>query len=223
MLKVLIADDQKLLRESFKTIIEKYGDMKVVACAANGKEAYELCGEFHPDVVLMDIFMPVCSGTEATKLIKSSYPQIKVLVVTASDDQSDVSEAISNGANGYILKNVGTEELMLAIKSTFHGLQIMHKDVFKPASFNTGYKETVKAKAKGKNNQVTINNIVVQMTDREMEIIRMIVDGKDNKEIGASLFIAEGTVKNTITTIISKLQLKDRTQLAVFAIKNNMV
>lgn len=219
MLKVLIADDQKLLRESFKTIIEHNGEMEVVACAANGQEAYELCGKFQPDVVLMDIFMPVCSGTEATKLIKSNYPQIKVLVVTASDDESDVSEAIRNGANGYILKNVGTEELMLAIKSTFHGLQIMHKDVFRPSSYNIRHKETVKVQS----NKVSVNNIDVLITDRELEIIRMIVEGKDNKEIGASLFIAEGTVKNTITTIISKLQLKDRTQLAVFAIKNNLV
>ncbi|SHI96041.1 response regulator transcription factor [Desulfosporosinus lacus] len=219
MLKVLIADDQKLLRESFKTIIENNGDMKVVACAANGREAYELCGEFSPDVVLMDISMPLCSGTEATKLIKSNYPQIKVLIVTASDDESDVFEAISNGANGYILKNVGTEELMLAIKSTFHGLQIMDKDVFRHESFNTCPKETVKVQT----NKVAVNDINVIITDREMEIIRMIVEGKDNKEIAASLFIAEGTVKNTITTIISKLQLKDRTQLAVFAIKNHLV
>ncbi len=162
MLKVLIADDQKLLRESFKTIIENNGDMKVVACAANGREAYELCGEFNPDVVLMDISMPLCSGTEATKLIKSNYPQIKVLIVTASDDESDVSEAINNGANGYILKNVGTEELMLAIKSTFHGLQIMHKDVFRPESFNRFPKEKVKVQT----NKVTINAIDVMITDR---------------------------------------------------------
>lgn len=219
MLKVLIADDQKLLRESFKTIIENRGEMNVVACAANGREAYELCGKCNPDVVLMDISMPVCNGTEATKLIKSDYPHVKVLIVTASDDEEDVSEAISNGANGYILKNVGTEELMLAIKSTYHGLQIMHRDVFKPATFNKNPKEPVRIQ----NNKVIINDIEIPISDREVEIIRMIVEGKDNKEIGASLFIAEGTVKNTITTIISKLQLKDRTQLAVFALKNHIV
>lgn len=219
MVKVLIADDQKLLRESFKSIIENNSDMKVVACAANGREAYELCDEFNPDVVLMDISMPVCSGTEATKLIKSNYPHIKVLMLTASDDESDVAQAISNGANGYILKNVGTEELILSIKSTYFGLQIMHKDVFRPASFNTHHKETKKLKS----NQVNVEGIDVIITDREISIIQMIVDGKNNKEIGASLFIAEGTVKNSITTIISKLQLKDRTQLAVFAIKNFLV
>jgi len=219
MLKVLIADDQKLLRECFKTIIENNSDMKVVACAANGREAYELCNKFNPDVVLMDIFMPVCSGTEATKLIKSSYPHIKVLILTASDDESDVAQAISNGANGYILKNVGTEELMLSIKSTYFGLQIMDKNVFRPASFNTHHKQTKQPES----NKVTIDGINVMITDREISIIQMIIDGKDNKEISASLFIAEGTVKNTITTVISKLQLKDKTQLAVFAIKNSLV
>jgi DNA-binding NarL/FixJ family response regulator len=219
MLKVLIADDQRLLRESFKTIIENNSDMKVVACAANGREAYELCSEFNPDVVLMDISMPICSGIEATKLIKSNYPHINVLMVTASDDESDVAQAISNGANGYILKNVGAEELILSIKSACVGFQIMHKDVFSPASFNLHHKETKKLNR----NKVTVEGIEVLITDREISIIQMIVDGKDNKEIGASLFIAEGTVKNTITTIISKLQLKDRTQLAVFAIKNSLV
>jgi len=219
MLKVLIADDQKLLRESFKTIIENNSDMKVVASAANGLEAYELCGKFKPDVVLMDISMPVCSGIEATKMIKLDYPQINVLIVTASDDKSDVSEAINNGANGYILKNVGTEELILSIKSAFYGLQIMHKDVFRPATLHMNPKETINFNR----NKVSVGGIDVTITDREIGIIQMIVDGKDNKEIGASLFIAEGTVKNTITTIISKLQLKDRTQLAVFAIKNSLV
>ena len=219
MLKVLIADDQKLLRESFKRIIENNSDIKVVACAADGREAYELCGIFNPDVVLMDITMPVCSGTEATKLIKSNYPHIKVLMLTASTDESDVAEAINNGANGYILKDVSTEELMLSIRSTYFGLHIMHKDIFRPTSFNTPHKEANNLKS----NKVTIDGIDVIITDREISILQMIVDGKDNKEIGASLFIAEGTVKNTITTIMSKLQRKDRTQLAVFAIKNFLV
>ena len=218
-MKIVIADDQKLLRECFQAIIENNSDMKVVACAANGREAYEACREFNPDVVLMDIFMPVCSGIEATKLIKSTYPHIKVLMLTASDDKSDVSQAINNGASGYILKNVGTEELLLSIKSTYFGLQIIDKDVLRPALFNTDLYETKKHKS----NKITIEGVDVIITDRELDIIQMIVDGKNNKEIGAALFIAEGTVKNTITTLISKLQLKDRTQLAVFAIKNILI
>jgi DNA-binding NarL/FixJ family response regulator len=218
MIKIIIADDQRLLRESFRNIIENNSDMKVVACATNGKEAYDLCQEHNPDVVLMDISMPVCSGTEATKLIKVKYPTIKVLILTASDDEEDVSEALSNGADGYILKNIGTEELILSIKSASLGFEIIHKDIFKSLSINIK-----KDKCKTGDKTIKIDDISVTLSDRELKVIEMIVDGKDNKEIGKSLFIAEGTVKNTITEIISKLQVKDRTQLAVFAVKNNFV
>ncbi|MBB6218786.1 DNA-binding NarL/FixJ family response regulator [Anaerosolibacter carboniphilus] len=218
MVKILIADDQRLLRESFKHIIENNSDMQVVACATNGREAYDFCGQFSPDIVLMDISMPICNGTEATRLIKAKYPNIKVLVLTASNDSGDVTKTISNGADGYVLKDIGSEELILSIKSTLLGLEIIHKDAFKHMLPND-YKESKKQKS----TVVNIGDVQISLTDRELAIIRMIVDGKDNKEIGASLFIAEGTVKNTITEIISKLQLKDRTQLAVYAIKNSLV
>lgn len=122
MTRVIIAEDQKLLRESFKNIIENNSDIKVVACATNGNEAYDLCKEYMPDVVLMDLSMPICNGTEATKLIKAELPSVKVLVLTASNDKSDVTDAISNGADGYILKDISTEELILSIKSTSLGL-----------------------------------------------------------------------------------------------------
>jgi DNA-binding NarL/FixJ family response regulator len=219
MIKVLIADDQRLLRESFKNIIENNSDIKVVACAENGKEAFEFCSNYNPDVVLMDISMPVCNGTEATKLIKSKHPNIKVLVLTSSNDEIDVAEAINNGADGYILKDVSTEELILSIKSASFGLEIFQKDVFKQFSLNKNNEDSEKQKIKA----LKVEGIDVQLTDREINILRLIVDGKDNKEIGVALFIAEGTVKNAVTDIISKLQLKDRTQLAVYAIRNNLV
>lgn len=214
----MLADDQKLLRESLKNLIENNSDMKVVASAVNGLEAYELCGTINPDIILMDISMPVCNGIEATKLIKSKYPSIKILILTASNDEEDVVEAIHLGADGYILKDIGTEELILSIKSAFLGLAVLHKDLLnihslnKPVSVRHSKSKTLK-----------INGIDVSLSERELKIIEMIVEGKDNKEIGASLFIAEGTVKNTITEIISKLQLKHRTQLAVYAVKNHLV
>lgn len=218
MTTVIIAEDQKLLRESFKNIIENNSDIKVVACATNGKEAYNLCNEYKPDVVLMDLSMPICSGTEATKLIKSDFPSIKVLILTASNDETDVADSISNGADGYILKDISAEELIISIKSASLGLGIITKDVLSPIVLNLR-KENKKAKKK----TVTIEGINISLTERELKIVSMIVDGKDNKEIGSSLFIAEGTVKNIITEIISKLQLRDRTQLAVYAVKNNLV
>ncbi|MBN7574531.1 DNA-binding response regulator [Clostridium sp. 2-1] len=218
MTRVIIAEDQKLLRESFKNIIENNSDIKVVACATNGNEAYDLCKEYMPDVVLMDLSMPICNGTEATKLIKAELPSVKVLVLTASNDKSDVTDAISNGADGYILKDISTEELILSIKSTSLGLRIITKDILSPMILNLR-KENKKAKKK----IIDINGINISLTERELKIVSMIVDGKDNKEIASSLFIAEGTVKNIITEIISKLSLRDRTQLAVYAVKNGLV
>lgn len=218
MTRVIIAEDQKLLRESFKNIIENNSDIKVVACATNGNEAYDLCKEYMPDVVLMDLSMPICNGTEATKTNKAELPSVKVLVLTASNDKSDVTDAISNGADGYILKDISTEELILSIKSTSLGLGIITKDILSPMILNLR-KENKKAKKK----IIDINGINISLTERELKIVSMIVDGKDNKEIASSLFIAEGTVKNIITEIISKLSLRDRTQLAVYAVKNGLV
>ena len=218
MTTVIIAEDQKLLRESFKNIIENNSDIKVIACATNGKEAYNLCKELKPNVVLMDLSMPVCSGTESTKLIKSEFPSVKVLILTASNDKADVTDAISNGADGYVLKDISTEELILSIKSTSLGLGIITRDILNPIIQNMN-KENKKSKKKN----VNIAGINISLTERELKIVSLIVDGNDNKEIGAFLFIAEGTVKNIITEIISKLQLKDRTQLAVYAVKNGLV
>lgn len=218
MTTVMIAEDQKLLRESFKSIIENNSDIKVVACAVNGKEAYDLCKEYKPDVILMDLSMPICNGTEATKLIKSDFPSTKVLILTASNDKTDVTDAIRNGADGYVLKDISTEELILSIKSTSLGLGIITKDILSPIVLDMSNESK-----NSKNKDIDIYGINISLTERELKIVSMIVDGKDNKEIGASLFIAEGTVKNIITEIISKLQLKDRTQLAVYAVKNGLV
>jgi DNA-binding NarL/FixJ family response regulator len=218
MITVIIAEDQKLLRESFKNIIENNSDIKVIACATNGKEAYNLCKEYKPDVVLMDLSMPICNGNESTKLIKSEFPSVKVLILTASNDKSDVTDALSNGADGYILKDISTEELILSIKSASLGLGIITKDVLNPILLNISIQNK-----KSKKKNISVSGINISLTERELKIVSLIVDGNDNKEIGAFLYIAEGTVKNIITEIISKLQLKDRTQLAVYAVRNGLV
>ncbi|MBD7911705.1 MULTISPECIES: response regulator transcription factor [Clostridium] len=218
MTTVIIAEDQKLLRESFKKVIESNSDIKVLACATNGLEAYDLCKKYKPNVVLMDLIMPVCNGSKATKLIKTDFPHIKVLILSASNDKKDVTDAIRNGADGYILKSISTEELILSIKSTSLGLGVITKDILNPMVLNI-HNENKKSLKRN----VSVAGINISLTERELHIVSMIVDGKDNKEIGASLFIAEGTVKNIITEIISKLQLKDRTQLAVYAVRNELV
>ncbi|MDF2589151.1 MAG: DNA-binding response regulator [Anaerocolumna sp.] len=219
MINVLIADDQRLLRESFKNILETNSDIHVVGCVTNGNEAYDFCTTFIPDVILMDIWMPVCNGINATKRIKAKYPKIKVLILTATFDELSVAEAIQNGADGYILKDIGTEELTLSIRCTAAGLGIIHKEVFNTVPLVKNLTDN----AVHAHKTITVNGIEITLSEKDLNIIRMIVAGNDNKEIATTLFMAEGTVKNKITEIIAKLHLKDRTQLAVFALKNNLV
>jgi DNA-binding NarL/FixJ family response regulator len=219
IMRLLIADDHKLLRESLKYVIENKTDFEIVGYAANGEEAFELCQKLLPDLVIMDIAMPVCNGIEATKKIKDKFPGIKVLMLTASYDGIDFSVALQNGADGYILKDVGTEELILSIQSTALGLGIIQKEFLNsliPMEQNKEKKPVI-------NNIIDVEGTKIKITDRQRKIIEMIVEGYDNKAISTALFIAEGTVKNNISEIISKLKLRDRTQLAVFAIKNNLV
>ena len=214
-MKVLIADDYRLLGDSIKSIIEQNSDIEVVACAANGAQAYQYCEEFKPDLVLMDIFMSVGDWLEATKRIKTKYPQIKILFLTSSADDYDLSEALINGADGYILKDIGTEELILSIRSTAVGLGIIQRELLDSIITRKFIGNEIRS--------TELDGIKVTLTKRELEILQMIVKGFDNKQISRALFIAEGTVKNNVTEIISKLRVKDRTQLAIYAIKNSVV
>ncbi|KNY25114.1 response regulator transcription factor [Pseudobacteroides cellulosolvens] len=215
MIKVLIVDDQAMLRQSLKFIIEQDLGIKVEATAGNGEDAFKLCGELKPDVVLMDIMMPVCDGIEGTRLIKSKYPNIKVIILTTFNNDENIKNALQNGAAGYLLKDADPEDLILAIKSVAKGMSIIHHDVFDNVVKKVGDIESDKPAIN--------NNPSIHFTDRELDVIRLIIDGKSNKEIGAELFITEGSVKNIITGTLDKAGLKDRTQLAVYAIKNHIV
>ncbi len=219
MVKVIIVDDQRLLRESIKRVFENSSDIEVLACASNGQEAFELCSSFNPDVILMDILMPVCDGIEATRLIKSKYPETRILMLTTSNEKANISRAINFGADGYVLKDVSPEELILAVKSLYAGLDIVHKEVYKTITLTLNSCTQSGALKK----VVTVGNEEVNLSERELEIIKMIAEGINNKEIASKFYITEGRLKNIITGIISKMKLKDRTQLAVFAIKNNLI
>lgn len=214
MIKVMLVDDQTMLRQSLKFIIEQDSKIEVVGSAGNGKEAFELCEELLPDVVLMDIMMPECDGVEGTRLIKSKYPHIKVIILTTFNNDENVKSALKNGAAGYILKDLDPDDLILAIKSVSKGMSIMHQNVFDSVVKRVNEEEE-EAPEKAQS--------AVHLTDREISVIRLIVDGKSNKEIGAILFITEGSVKNVVTGILEKIGLKDRTQLAVYAVKNHLV
>lgn len=215
MIKVLIVDDQAMLRQSLKFIIEQDSAIEVVATAGNGEDAFKLCSELNPDVVLMDIMMPVCDGIEGTRIIKSTYPNIKVIILTTFNNDENIKNALQNGAAGYLLKDADPEDLILAIKSVAKGMSIIHHDVFDNVVKKVSHIEPQKS--------AEVNGPNIHFTDRELDVIRLIVDGKSNKEIGAVLFITEGTVKNIITGTLDKAGVKDRTQLAVYAIKNRIV
>lgn len=215
VIKTVIVDDEIILRESLKRLIEMDEEISVVGCGGNGLEALELCQRLNPDVVLMDIVMPDCNGIDGTLLIKEKFPMVKVIILTTFDDDKNIAKALQNGADGYVLKMITPDDLILAIKSVAKGMSIMHRKVLNSVARQF---DPINP------SEPPINSsIPSQLTPREIELIRMIVDGKSNKEIAAEFFLAEGSVKNLVTSVLEKLNLKDRTQLAVFAVKNRLV
>lgn len=219
MIKVLIVDDQELFSDLLSYMLQNNPDIEVVAKAYNGNEAVRNAGIYEPDVVLMDISMPICDGIEAAGQIKELGLKCKVLMLTSSAESEDVTEAIKNGAAGYVLKSISKDRLILAIRSVHAGLEILDQDV---KSFAQTLPIHLSKDAK-KGRTVCIEGIEIELSERELQIIRMIVDGISAADMAKELFIAEGRLRNIITEIISKLMLNDRTQLAVFALKNKLV
>lgn len=209
MPRVIIADDVLLLRSGLKSILEQDSEIEVIALAADGREAYELSRELHPDCVLMDMRMAGTDGETGTRLIKSELPEVKVLVLTTFDDERTVSAALSSGADGYILKETDEKGLIGAVKSVSAGVKVFGGNVYESLVKKFTDSSAVPAKDFG-------------LTEREREIIALVAAGKDNREIAAELYLAEGTVRNQVSRLLEKLRLKDRTQLAVFAVKNNL-
>jgi len=215
-IRVVIADDIALFRNGLKTIIEQDDEINVIGCATNGKEAVELCEKYSPDVVLMDIKMPVMNGIEATKLIKEKNCSIKILILTTFQEDSDISDAIEYGADGYVLKDLEQLELIMVVKNIAKGLSVFHGNVIDNVRKQYQFKkEPDVLPEKAQNN--------FGLTERELEIVKLIIEGKKNKDIADKLFITEGSVKNMTSKILKKLNLEDRTQLAIFAVKNNLI
>lgn len=219
MINVLIAEDQALFRDLLEMMLSSSDDIQVTGSASDGNEAFKLAQDTTPDVILMDIHMPVCNGIEAVRKIKAAGLPCKILVLTASFGEEDVSDAIRSGADGYILKSVSKEELALAIRSVHTGMEVLHRDVRevarRPQPRITGDRKESKV--------LLISGIEVKLAERELKIMKYVVDGKTTAEIAQELYLAEGRVRNIITELISKLMLKDRTQLAVFAIRHRLV
>ncbi len=197
--RILIADDDPLIREALEIIIKNEKDFLLAAVASDGKEAADICISREIDVAVLDIRMPVKNGVEAAGII-CSRTQTKVLVLTTFDDDDLVKQAIDKGAKGYILKGAGVEEIKNAIRMIALGHNVFQDRVFKTIQQSAG-----KDKAD-----------LSDLSDREADIVKLISEGLSNREISERMFLSEGTVKNYINSILSKLHLKQRTQIAVY-------
>ena len=206
-IKVMLVDDEQLIRSGLKIMLETYPDIEVIHQAGNGREAFECCKKEVPDVVLMDIRMPVSTGIEGTKLIKEAYPEVKIVMVTTFQDTEYIVEAMQYGASGYLLKDSSYEAIYDGIKVALSGKVVMDATVSE--------KLVMQPKTPTMIEKTDISSF--GLTEREIELIRLVSQGLNNKEISEALFLSEGTVKNNISTILSKLALRDRTQLVIFA------
>lgn len=213
-IKIIIVDDEKLIRESLKIILSSDPSIEVLSLCENGEEAYNFCKENSVDVVLMDIRMPASDGVVGTKLIKEACPNTKVLILTTFNDDEYIIAAMKFGASGYLLKDTSHEIVLDSIKGVHNGNVIMNSAVASKMLQTTSLNDT--------SSPDDIRE-AFSLTSRELDVIISISEGLTNKEISEKLYVSEGTIKNYITEILSKLSLRDRTQIAIFAFKNNII
>ena len=216
MIRVLIADDQELIRQSLSFVLDAQADIEMVGTASDGREAIELVRREKPDVVLMDIRMPEVDGVECTRLIKSAYPQIKVIILTTFDDDEYVFGALRYGASGYLLKGVSVKELADAVREVVRGGSIIMPGVASKAL------EMFARMARGSMQIAIDEKQTADLQENEWRVIREVGCGKSNKEIAAALCLSEGTVRNYLSSVLSKLDLRDRTQLAIWAVQSGV-
>lgn len=209
MIKVLIVDDQGLIRQGLRVLLELEPDLEIVGEAENGEIAISLVAQLQPHVVLMDIRMPIMDGVAATKEILRRFTGIKVLVLTTFDDQEYVTAALQNGAMGYLLKDTPSEELAVAIRAVYKGYTQLGPGIVTKILTQFPPVETSQTPS--------VPPILAELTPREKEVLQLIATGASNREISQKLYISEGTVKNHVTNILNRLNLRDRTQAAIFA------
>lgn len=209
MIKVLLVDDQSLIRQGLKALLELEPDLEIVGEAENGEIAIDLVAQFQPDVVLMDIRMPIMDGVAATREMHKRFVGIKILVLTTFDNDEYVTAALQNGAMGYLLKDTPSEELAVAIRAVHKGYTQLGPGIAK--KLLTQFSTMVSSQSP------PAPPSLAELTPREKEVLRLIATGASNREIAQELYISEGTVKNHVTNILNRLNLRDRTQAAIFA------
>ena len=214
-LKVLVVDDHALFRRGLQMVLKSEGDIEVVGEAADGNEAVEKAQETMPDVILMDVRMPHRSGIEATQQIKDLLPHVKILMLTISDEEADLYEAIKAGASGYLLKEISIDEVADAIRSVSAGQSRLSPSM--AAKLLQEFAAMSKRAAEARQLPAP------RLTDREMEVLRLVAQGLNNRDIARDLFISENTVKNHIRNILDKLHLHSRMEAVVYAVKEKLL
>jgi NarL family two-component system response regulator LiaR len=210
-MKVIVCDDQAIVRDGLMMLLKLEPDIQVVGTADDGAAAVELVEKVKPDLVLMDLKMPVVNGVEATRQIRAKYPEVKVLVLTTYDDDQWVFDAIQAGATGYLLKDIPREDLVKAIKGTSSGKSYLDPAIAGKVLDQVSSRQTQSP-----------TFITDKLTSREIEILRLVAKGLSNTDISERLFLSEGTVRNHISAVLAKLGVSDRTQAAVIAIQHGL-
>lgn len=213
MIKLLIADSQTLIRQSLEITLNNQDNLSVIASVSTGQEILDHIRQKIPDMILMDIRMPEIDGIQCIKIVKEQYPQIKILILTTIENDNFVFHAFKNGVNGYLLKGVSMDELVSAIDSVYNGQTVMHPVI--AAIFLQLFSKMARA-----DQSIPIHKEQVkELSNPEWKVIKQVGNGLSNKEIAQKLHFTENTVKNYLSSILSKLGLRDRTQLAIWVVQ----
>lgn len=207
MIRLLLVDDQRLMRDGLRILLELETDFEVAGEAEDGARALECYQQLTPDVVLMDIRMPVMDGVEATRRLREFDPNSRIIILTTFDDNEYIFEGLRAGALGYLLKDVSGEELADAIRKVAAGGSMIEPSVARKVVAEFARLAPAKPQA--------VEELIEPLSDREIEILKLVSQGLTNKEIAARLYLAEGTVKNYVTSILQKIEVRDRTQAAI--------
>jgi len=210
-MKILLCDDQAVIRDGLEMLLNLEKDFQVIGVAQDGAEAVDLAAQKQPDLILMDLKMPIMSGIEATREIRTKFPNIKILVLTTYDDDEWVFDAIRAGASGYLLKDTPRQKIVEAIRGTMDGKSFVDPAIAGKLLNQVASKQT----------QPT-SILTDKLTERELDVLRLIAKGINNSEIANQLHLSEGTVRNHVSAILEKLGVSDRTQAAVIAIQHGL-
>lgn len=213
MIKLMLVDDHAVLRDGLKNILDMESDIEVVGEAIDGDDAINKVANFRPDVILMDINLPGKNGIEATRAIKKTHPEVKILILTMYTHDEYFMSAIREGADGYLLKDAPSQNVIDAIRSVANGQSVIHPTMTKKfLNFQPALKEPAEVDSKK-----------ALLTDRENDVLLCLVQGMNNKEIAQNLFISDKTVKIHVSNIFKKLEVKSRSQVVIYAVQNHLV